>query len=168
MRAVLPHTALQSVVSSSRLARRHKAAKGEQPMCREKALAISLFDVIANAANRRSGHPEAFVHNHSRLWTSAPCLTLTGTSGAGLCSCSALHASTFLSPFPQSGFAFRSSHDFHRFGTMETLTAARLTPPRSSPRLPRHTFLSFRLQPRGLPGHRYRHASVSSEFRTSP
>src|SRR5262249_15937452 len=35
-------------------------------------------------------------------------------------------------------------------------------------RLPHHTFLSFHLQPRGLPGHRYHHASVSSDFRTSP
>jgi hypothetical protein len=41
-------------------------------------------------------------------------------------------------------------------------------PQRRSPRLPHHTFLSFRLQPRGLPEHRYHHASVPSEFRTSP
>src|SRR5262244_34946 len=52
--------------------------KGEQPMCREKALAMCLLDAVASAANMRSGLTEAFVHNHSRLWTSAPCLTLTG------------------------------------------------------------------------------------------
>src|SRR5215510_793493 len=37
------------------------------------------------------------------------------------------HASTFLSPFPRRGFAFRPSHGSHRFGTMESLTPAPLT-----------------------------------------
>src|SRR6266542_2531738 len=37
------------------------------------------------------------------------------------------HASTFLSPFPRHGFAFRASRGFRRFGTMETLTPAPLT-----------------------------------------
>jgi hypothetical protein len=41
------------------------------------------------------------------------------------------HASTFLSPFPQYDFAFRTSRGFHRFGTMETLTPTRLTPHRA-------------------------------------
>src|SRR5262244_2399361 len=39
------------------------------------------------------------------------------------------HTSTFLSPFPRRGFAFRTSRDFRRFGTMETLTPAPLTTP---------------------------------------
>jgi hypothetical protein len=37
------------------------------------------------------------------------------------------HVSTFLSPFPRRGFAFRTCRGFHRFGTMETLTPAPLT-----------------------------------------
>src|SRR5439155_13643168 len=37
------------------------------------------------------------------------------------------HASTFLSPFPRHGLAFRASRAFRRFGTMETLTPAPLT-----------------------------------------
>ena len=40
------------------------------------------------------------------------------------------------------------------FRTMETLTSYAAHLQRRSPRLPRHTFLSFRLQPRGLPEHR--------------
>jgi len=123
-------------------------------MCREKALAIGLFDVIANAANRRSGHPEAFVHNHSRLWTSAPCLTLTGTSGAGLCSWSGPHPSTFLSSFPRCGFAFRTSRGSRRLGTIKTLTPAQLTYRAALPAYLATPLLSFRLQPRELPGHR--------------
>src|SRR5262249_6478447 len=39
------------------------------------------------------------------------------------------HTSTFLSPFPRRGFAFRTSRHFRRFGTMETLTPAPLTTP---------------------------------------
>jgi hypothetical protein len=37
------------------------------------------------------------------------------------------HVSTFLSPFPRRGFAFRTCRGCHRFGTMETLTPAPLT-----------------------------------------
>src|SRR5262245_22144763 len=75
----------------------------------------------------RSDHPQAFVHSFSGPWTSAPCLTLAGTSGAGFCSCSGLHASTFLSPFPQDGFASRPFSESLRNGTIETLTPAQLT-----------------------------------------
>ena len=169
MRAVLPHTALQSVVSSSGLARRHKDAKGEQPMCREKALAMYLFDTVFGAANMRADHPQAFVHSLSGPWTSAPCLTLAGTSGAGFCSCSGLHASTFLSPFPQDGFASRPFSESLRNGTIETLTPAQLTYHAGLPAYlttPSCRSVSNHV---GLPGHRFsHHASVSSEFRTSP
>jgi hypothetical protein len=123
-------------------------------MCREKALIMCLFDAVANAANMRSGHTEAFLHNHSRPWTSAPCLTLTGTSDAEICSGRGLHASTFLSPFPRCGFAFRTSRDFRRLGTMETLTPAQLTDHAGLPAYCTTPLLSFRLQPRGLPDHR--------------
>ena len=169
MRAVLPHTALQSVVSSSGLARRHKDAKGEQPMCREKALAMYLFDAVSGAANMRSDHPQAFVHGLSGPWTSAPCLTLAGTSGAGFCSCSGLHASTFLSPFPQDGFASRPFSESLRNGTIETLTPAQLTYHADLPAYLTTSSCRSVSNHVGLPGHRFsHHASVPSEFRTSP
>ena len=42
-----------------------------------------------------------------------------------------------------------------RCGTMKALTPAQLTHTRRSPRLLRHTFLSFHLHPRVLPDHRF-------------
>ena len=126
-------------------------------MCREDALTICLLDAVANAANMRSFHTEASTHDQSRPCVSAPCLALAGTTGATLCSRYGPHASTFLSPFPQSGFASRPSRGSRRFGTMETLTSYAPHLRRRSPRLPRHTFLSFRPQPRGLPEHRFVH-----------
>jgi hypothetical protein len=64
------------------------------------------------------------------------------------------HTSTFLPPVPRRRFALCTSRDFHRCGTMKALTPAPVHPKCRAPRLLRHTFLSFRLQPRGLPGHR--------------
>src|SRR5215831_6132983 len=169
VRAVLPHTALQSVVSSSGLARRHSDAKGEHPMCREKALAICLSDAVANAANMRSGPTEAFVHSHSRPWTSAPCLTLTGTSSAELCSCNDLHVLHLPVFLPSVRLCFPHLSRLSPLRYYEDSDSCTAHLPCRSPRLLRHTFLSFRLQPRGLPGHRCsHHASVSSDFRTSP
>jgi hypothetical protein len=75
----------------------------------------------------RSLHYEAFTHNRYWSFVSAPCLTLTGTTGATLCSRCGSHASTFLPPFPRRGFACRTSRGSRRFGTMETLTPAPLT-----------------------------------------
>jgi len=123
-------------------------------MCREKALAICLLNAVSGAANMCSVHTEASIHVQPRPWISAPCLTLTGTPGATVCSRCGSHASTFLPPFPRRGFAFRPSRGSRRLGTMETLTSYAAHLQRRSPRLPRHTFLSFRLQPRGLPEHR--------------
>src|SRR5881296_2625844 len=101
---------------------------GEQPLCREKTLAICLLMTpLSSAANMRSLHSEASTHNRYRSFVSAPFLTLTGTTGATLCSRPGSHASTFLSPFPRHGLAFRASRAFRRFGTMETLTPAPLT-----------------------------------------
>jgi hypothetical protein len=61
------------------------------------------------------------------------------------------HASPFLSPFPRRGFAPRSLQRVtmqRYYGDSDSCTAHR------SPHLSRHTFLSFRFQPRELPGHR--------------
>ena len=96
-------------------------------MCREKTLAICLLDAVSSAANMRSSHAEASTHDQSRPCVSAPCLTLSGTTDALLCSRCGSYAPTFLSPFPQRGFAFRTSRGFHHSGTMETLTPAPLT-----------------------------------------
>src|SRR6266508_4157110 len=82
---------------------------------------------LSSAANMHSFHPEASTHARYGPFVSAPWLTLTGTTDAWLCSRCGSHASTFLSPFPRRGFAFRPSRGFHRFGTMETLTPAPLT-----------------------------------------
>jgi hypothetical protein len=81
----------------------------------------------------------------------------------------ATHVSTFLSPFPRHGFAFRTWRGFHRFGTMETLTPAPLTihsaglpayyATPSCPSISNHV---------GCLVIAYHHASVTSVFRTSP
>src|SRR5436190_18921716 len=128
---------------------------GEQPLCREKTLAICLLMTpLSSAANMRSLHSEASTHNRYRSFVSAPCLTLTGTTGATLCSRRGSHASTFLSPFPRHDFAFRCLPRFNpqRYYGDSDSCSAHLR--RRSPHLSRHIFLSFRLQPRGLPGHR--------------
>ena len=142
---------------------------GEQPLCREKTLAICLLMTpLSSAANMRSLHSEASTHNRYRSFVSAPCLTLTGTTGATLCSRRGSHASTFLSPFPQSGFASRSFSELPRNGTTKILTPARLTYRAGLP--------AYLTTPscRSVSNHvgclniAYHHASVSSEFRTSP
>src|SRR5262245_20079099 len=138
-------------------------------MCREKALAMCLLDAVASAANMRSSLTEAFVHNHSGPWTSAPCLTLTGTSGAGFAPVTVFTPPPSCLPSPRCGFAFPTSRGFSPPRYYEDSDSCTAHLPCRSPRLPRHIFLSFRLQPRGLPGHRFfHHASVSSDFRTSP
>ena len=82
---------------------------------------------LSSASNMRSLRSEASAHDRLGSFASTPCLTLTGTDGARPCSRRGAHASTFLSPFPRRGFAFRTCRGFHRFGTMETLTPAPLT-----------------------------------------
>jgi len=142
---------------------------GEQPLCREKTLAICLLMTpLSSAANMRSLHSEASTHNRYRSFVSAPCLTLTGTTGATLCSRRGSHASTFLSPFPRHDFAFRAFRGSTRNGTMETLTPAALTYDAGLP-----TYLATS-SCRSASNHvgclftAYHHASVTSDFRTSP
>ena len=128
---------------------------GEQPSCRDKGISyLPPMTPLSSAATMRSLHSEASTHDHYGPFVSAPCLTLTGTSGATLCSRCGSHASTFLPPFPRRDFAFRAfsgSPPQRYYGDSDSCTAHL---PCRSPRLPRHTFLSFRLQPRELPGHR--------------
>ena len=101
---------------------------GEQPLCREGGISyVPPATPLPSASHMRSPHTEAFAHDRSGPFASAPCLTLTGTDGALPCSRRVAHASTFLSPFPQSDFASRSFSESLRNGTMETLTPAPLT-----------------------------------------
>jgi len=101
---------------------------GEQPLCREEGTGyLPPLTPLSSASNMRLLHSEASTHDRLGPFASAPCLTLTGTVGAMLCSRRVSHASTFLSPFPRRSFASRASRGFHRFGTMETLTPTPLT-----------------------------------------
>ncbi len=139
---------------------------GEQPLCRKKGSSyFPPMTPLSSAATMRSLHSEASTHHRYGPFVSAPCLTLTGTTGATLCSRCGSHASTFLPPVPRRVFAFRAFSGSPPQRPPDFCTAHL---PYRSPRLPRHTFLSFRLQPRELPGHRFtHHPSVSSEFRAS-
>ena len=65
------------------------------------------------------------------------------------------HASTFLPPVPRRSFALCASRDCSPLRYHEGSDSCTAHLRRSSPRLLRHTFLSFRLQPRGLPDHRF-------------
>jgi hypothetical protein len=107
---------------------------GEQPLCRDKGISyLPPMTPLSSAANMRSLHSEASTHDRYGPFVSAPCLTLTGTTGATLCSRCGSHASTFLPPFPRRGFAFRTFSEFLRNGTMETLTPLPLTCNRGLP-----------------------------------
>jgi len=101
---------------------------GEQLLCREGSISyLPPVTPLPSASHMRSLHSEASAYDRLRPFASAPCLTLTGTNGAMPCSRRDAHASTFLPPFPQSGFASRSFSESLRIGTMKALTAARLT-----------------------------------------
>jgi hypothetical protein len=64
------------------------------------------------------------------------------------------HASTFLPAVPRRCFALCASRGCAPLRYHEGSDSYTAHLRRRSPRFPRHTFFSFRLQPRGLPGHR--------------
>jgi hypothetical protein len=64
------------------------------------------------------------------------------------------HASTFLPPVPNRCFASSASRGLSPLRYHEGSDSCTAHLPCRSPRLLRHTFLSFRLQPRELPAHR--------------
>ena len=104
----------------------------------------------------RSFHTVASTHLQSRWMGLYALCSPLGHSRRLACAlplCVA-HASTFLPPVPRRCFAFSASRGSSplRYHEGSDSCAAHLR--RRSPRLPRHTFLSFRLQPRELPGHR--------------
>ena len=111
---------------------------------------------LSSAANMRSLHIEASTHDQSRPlrlcalrspfrhWQRfAFALPLCG-----------IHLSTFLPPVPRRRFASSAFRGFWPLRYHEGSDSCTAHLPCRSPRLPRHTFLSFRLQPRGLPEHR--------------
>ena len=128
---------------------------GEQPLCRVEDISyLPPRTPLPSAANMRSLHPVASTHDPHGSFASAPCLTLTGTDSARICSQRGSHASTFLPPVPRRCFATSASRGFSPLRYHEGSDSYTAHLPCRSPRLPRHTFLSFRLQPRGLPDHR--------------
>ena len=120
------------------------------PLAAKKTL-VSL-DAVTSAANMRSVHRGALTHclglcvlispygHYRRLLLALP-----------LCDS---HSSTFLPPVPIRCFASSASRGGLplRYHEGSDPCAAHLQ--HRSPRLPRHIFLSFHLQPRELPGHR--------------
>jgi hypothetical protein len=147
----------------------HRCNRVNHQMCREKALAICLLNAVSSAANMRSLHTEASTHDLFRPCVSAPCVAPSGTAGAWLSLCFLVKLTLPPSYLPSLGAVLLpaplAALPLRYYGDSDSCATH---PQRRSPRLPLHTFLSFRLQPRGLPEHRYHHASVSSEFRTSP
>ena len=139
-------------------------------MCRKEDISyLPPMTPFSSAANMRSFHTEASTHLQSLLWASAPCVALRHYRRFALALLRRkTHASTFLSSLPSERLYFPplSRLSPQRYYGDSDSCAAHLR--RRSPRLLRHTFLPFRLQPRGLPGHRFsHHASVTSDFRAS-
>jgi hypothetical protein len=141
---------------------------GEQPLCRDEGLSYwPPVTPLPSASHMRSLHFEA-THDRFGPFASAPCLTPTGTDGALPCSRRGAHTSTFLSPFPQNGFASRSFSELARNGTMKTLTPTPLTYGAGLPAYfatPSGRSISNHVNCLVIASH---HASVTSEFRTSP
>ena len=128
---------------------------GEQPLCREKGISyLPPVTPLPSAADMRSLHFEASTHDRSR----AVCLCALSNPYGHCRRCallpawgSRIHLPASL-PSARLCFPLLSRVTSHRYYEGSDSCTAHL--PRRSPRLPRHTFLSFRLQPRGLPGHR--------------
>src|SRR5205814_1033382 len=130
VRAVFPHTALQSVVSSSGVSRGAPSPiQGERPGLREEVVGPEAnrppLTPLTSADTMRSIHAEASTHDRGgRFRWSAPCLAKRALPVLFLASSrlSRVHLPT---PFPKCGFAFRTSRGSHRCGTMRALTPAR-------------------------------------------
>ena len=117
VRAVLPHTALQSVVSSSGLARSQGCCHGEQSqVCEVHIWPTSLLNHLCpltplpSAANIRSVQIARSTHAHS-VGAVSVCLAFSGTvtESLMLVMLSVLYASTSLPPFPHAAFLLRTS-----------------------------------------------------------
>ena len=121
------------------------------PLAAKKTL-VSL-DAVTSAANMRSSRRGALTHCLGLCVLISPCGHYRRLLLA-LHRCDS-HSSTFLPPVPRRCFAISASRGFVfplRYHEGSDSCTAHL--PCRSPRLLRHTFLSFHLQPRGLPSHR--------------
>jgi hypothetical protein len=128
---------------------------GEQPLCREQDISyLSPVTPSSGASNMRLLHSEASAHDRLGPFASAPCLTLMGTAGAGPCSRRGSHAIHLPISLPSERFCFPLFQRVSSQRYYEDSDSCSAHPPRRSPHLLHHTFLSFRLQPRRLPGHR--------------
>jgi len=132
----------------------------------------TLVSLDAVTQRRQHAFPSLRGFNSLPVWPVSLCVL---SSPCGHCRRSLLalhrcdsHPSTFLPPVPRRCFAFSASRGLPPLRYHEGSDCCPAHLRRSSPRLLRHTFLSFRLQPRGCLDIAYHHASVSSEFRTSP
>ena len=124
-------------------------------MCREQDISyLSPVTPLSGASNMRLLHSEASAHDRLGPFASAPCLTLTGTAGARPCSRRGSHAIHLPISLPSERFCFPLLQRVTSQRYYEDSDSCSAHPPRRSPHLLRHTFLSFRLQPRRLPGHR--------------
>jgi hypothetical protein len=143
---------------------------GEQPLCREEGISSPPVTPLSSASNMRSLHSEASTHNPIWAVVSAPCLTLTGTAGAWLSPCFIVELTRPPSCLPSLGAALLSAllAAYRRCGTMKALTPTPLTYGAGLP--------AYFATPscRSVSNHvgclviAYHHASVTSEFRTSP
>jgi hypothetical protein len=118
----------------------------------------------------RSFHTAASTHDQSRLWVSAPCVAFSGTTGAWLSLCHSVSLTLLPSCLPSLGAALLSAllAAPHRCGTMKALTPAPLTCGAGLPTYfatPSCRSVSNHGDCRVIAFH---HASVTSEFRTSP
>jgi hypothetical protein len=109
---------------------------------------------LSSAANMHSLHPEAFYSRPLRAVRFCALANPYGYYRRLFCSRCGAHTSTFLPPVPRRSFAFCASYGLWPLRYHEGSDSCTAHLPCRSPRLPRHTFLSFRLQPRGLPDHR--------------
>ena len=109
---------------------------------------------LSSAANMHSLHPEASTHAPLRAVRFCALANPYGYYRRLLCSRCGAHTSTFLPPVPRRCFAFSAFHGLWPLRYHEGSDSCTAHLPCRSPHLLRHTFLSFRLQPRGLPDHR--------------
>ena len=120
------------------------------PLAAKKTL-VSL-DAVTSAANMRS------IHRGALTYCTGLCVLISPYGHyrrllLALHRCD-FHPSTFLPPVPRRCFASSASHGFLPLRYHEGSDSCTVGELCRSPRLLRHTFLSFRLQPRGLPEHR--------------
>ena len=127
VRAVLPHTALQSVVSASWSARQRMSFAHSEKSMPSEVSTFASFDAVFQRRQHvfcpdRGFHPTSgfcslFSTASAVHWRHvAYALPVTG-----------FHTSTFLPPFPRRGFALQAFRGSCRYSTMEALTPAHVT-----------------------------------------